>query len=265
MKKLPFILSAVAALGAVFATPSMAGTADTAKNPPQMQVTEPDNGWWYRVAPYIWGTSITGHTGFDPYSVKVDASFGDLLKHFDLGFQAVSEVGYGRWSLGVDVMYARLSGGSDTAGPLFSSAHVTMDEWFITPFVTYNAFKTDQYSFDMVVGGRIFAMKTKLDLGGRAAPSLSFDDSRGWIDPIVGFRGRWLFGEKFFFHYYADIGGFDAASKLTWQALAGFGYRFNNVSSMVVGYRALDDDYHRNGFLLDLNSHGPYIGFEFRW
>jgi hypothetical protein len=80
-----------------------------------------------------------------------------------------------------------------------------------------------------------------------------------------GFRGRDDLGDKFFFNYYGDIGGFDAASKITWQAVAGFGYKINASSAIGLGYRALYDDYHRDNLLLKLLSQEPYIGYEIRF
>jgi hypothetical protein len=57
-----------------------------------------------------------------------------------------------------------------------------------------------------------------------------------------------------------DIGGFDANSKLTWQAFAALGYDATESTRVLVGYRALGYDHDRDGFLYDTVMHGPIIG-----
>lgn len=262
MKLLP-LLTAAAVLAAISPTPVLAGP-DTSKNPPPLQTTEPDNGWWFRAAPYVWATAITGDVGVGPYVTSVDLSISDLLKHFDVGFMMVLEGGYERWGFGTDVIYARVSGSADLNGPFFKSTHLRLEEWYITPRVTWNVFRNQGSDLDLLAGARIFAMDTTLDLQG-GLPAVHAESSKAWIDPIVGFRGRCELGGNFFFNYYGDVGGFDAASKITWQAVAGLGYRLNAASAVGIGYRALGDDYHRDGLLMKIVSHGPYIGFEYRW
>ena len=61
------------------------------------------------------------------------------------------------------------------------------------------------------------------------------------------------------------IGGFGINSDLTWQAQGMLGYEFNELFSMGLGYRALGTDYSKDGFLYDIVSHGPVLGFEVKF
>ena len=60
-------------------------------------------------------------------------------------------------------------------------------------------------------------------------------ESLNIYDPIVGFRGKFLFTKNWFMPYYFDIGGFSVDSDLTMQAYAAIGYRFTDWFSMSLG------------------------------
>ena len=64
---------------------------------------------------------------------------------------------------------------------------------------------------------------------------------------------------------FGDVGGFDAASQFTWQAMAGFGYNFQQYGSLLLGYRAIGTDYTNNGFTYNIIAHGPLLAYEFKF
>ena len=59
-----------------------------------------------------------------------------------------------------------------------------------------------------------------------------------------------------------DIGTGD--TDLTWQALAGIGYRFDRFD-MVAGYRYLKWEFDDNSALDNLDISGPMVGGKFRF
>jgi opacity protein-like surface antigen len=85
------------------------------------------------------------------------------------------------------------------------------------------------------------------------------------VDPIIGFRLQSELTEKLFFRATGDIGGFGVSSDLTWQAMGGFGYRFTERCSGLLGDRAIGTDYTDGGFAHDVTTHGPVIGLGFRF
>src|SRR4051812_44657979 len=80
-----------------FAAPiSIAGAADIAPLP-----TEPE--WTFTLAPYVWAAGLQGKVAqFGLPEVDVDATFGDILKHFDIGVMAAGEVRHDRFSIATD-------------------------------------------------------------------------------------------------------------------------------------------------------------------
>ena len=65
-----------------------------------------------------------------------------------------------------------------------------------------------------------------------------------------------------------NFGGFGVGSDFTWNAQAYVGYEislFGRPTTLLVGYRALYQDYHHNDFEWDVTMHGPVIGTAVRF
>lgn len=247
----------------------LAAAGLTQAGTPATPITSPEpagEGWWFRVAPYGWLTAIEGDVGVGPLSTPVDVSMSDTLDSLDMTFMGVFEAGYGPWSLGVDVMYGKLSQDIEAGGHLFDSFRFEQKQWFITPVVGYRIVDTGSYQMGLYAGARITALE--VDLTGRLAHhsgEITRGEDSSWADPIVGLRGQANMGDHWFFRYSGDIGGFGVNSDLVWSAFAGFGYSFNENASVLLGYRGLGLDYTKDEFSLDIISHGPIMGAEFRF
>lgn len=62
-----------------------------------------------------------------------------------------------------------------------------------------------------------------------------------------------------------DVGGFDAGSRLTWQALGTVNYGWNENWTLHAGYRAPHVDYRKGRFLYDTTMHGPILAATYRF
>jgi opacity protein-like surface antigen len=118
---------------------------------------------------------------------------------------------------------------------------------------------------DLFLGARASDVKLDLKLSSSAlAPQgRSGVKSRSWVDGFLGARLAFPCGERWMLSGYADIGG--GGSDSTWQLAAGADYAFSPAASAKFGYRLLKVDYHRDDFLYDLSSGGPYAGVAIRF
>ncbi len=66
-------------------------------------------------------------------------------------------------------------------------------------------------------------------------------------------------------HRRDGIGGFGAASDLTWNLQGSVGYKFNKCISLEVEYRYFDTDYSDSGFTYDIAQSGALIGLNLRF
>ncbi|MFM8682817.1 MAG: hypothetical protein ACKOEG_03395 [Chthoniobacterales bacterium] len=93
----------------------------------------------------------------------------------------------------------------------------------------------------------------------------SVEQSRWWIDPIVGLRGQVNFSRWFFAAAQADAGGFGAGSQITWNTQATLGVNFSRNIALEAGYRYMYIDYDKDNFLYNVNMPGVFAGLIFKF
>ena len=91
------------------------------------------------------------------------------------------------------------------------------------------------------------------------------EQSRWWIDPIVGLRGQVNFTRWLFAAAQADAGGFGAGSQITWNTQATLGVNFSRNIALEAGYRYMYIDYNKDNFLYNVNMPGVFAGLIFKF
>lgn len=213
--------------------------------------------WKFRVALYGWAQSLDGDVTVRGFTAPVDLKFDDLVQDLDMAFMGLAELSHGRWGLLVDVNYADISD-SLTLPLRGGTIEFNMRQWLINSYLTYGVVRDDATVFDVFAGARLNSMELELDtgLGTRS-------NDKTWVDPLVGLRFQRNLSPSFFFRAVGDIGGFGVSSDLTWQAMAGLGWRFSDNGSALLGYRVIDTDYDHGDFKYDITADGPVLGVEF--
>jgi opacity protein-like surface antigen len=80
---------------------------------------------------------------------------------------------------------------------------------------------------------------------------------------VGGVRGKVALSKKAFVTAKADMGG--GGSKFTYQLFGGVGYSIKENIALIGGYRVLDVNYNKNGFLYNMNQRGPIFGLGFKF
>jgi opacity protein-like surface antigen len=248
---------------ALVSLPAFAGSSAPITEQPITQPAEV-SPWEFRMALYGWAEGLNGDIGFLGRTASVDVSFGDIVKELDMGFMGAFELRRGRWSLVADLVYADI-GAKDKIGDI--SIDFKEQQILGNFTINYEVMKNHSMMFYLYAGARVNWMDLTLELDDSRTPFRDFRESvsQSWVDPIVGARFAANLSEKFFFYTSGDIGGFGVSSQLTWQAMAGFGYRVTENGSLLFGYRAIGTDYTNGGFTYDLVASGPVIGFEYKF
>lgn len=234
-------------------------TAPSGKTP--IPATAPtESPWRFSSTSYGWLTDLSGDLAIRGIKVPLDVGMDDILENLDFSYMGYMEVGYNKWSLGLDVAYARLSDDSTFAtGPISGAASVELEQAFATGRLQYQVLDTEAIQLDLFTGARWNYYDVDLHVD-TPRGDLRRNGGADWFDFIVGARFVAPLSGNWYFQGMGDIGGFGAESDLTWQAAAGIGYRFTPRASVVVGYRAMGTDYDKGEFVLDTVSHGPAIG-----
>lgn len=223
---------------------------------------DPASEWSVRTSFYGWAQGLDGDVGVLGRTAPVDIGFDDILSDLDFAFMGAVEVGYGRWSFLADINYADIGAGYD--GEFGGAGHVDLKQFLGNFLVTYNITTTETLMFDVYGGARVNSMDLDIDFTGpKKKNSFNVSGDKTWVDPVIGARFQAELGNSFFFRALGDIGGFGIESDVTWQAMAGFGYRFNSQCAAFLGYRALGTDYTDGGFTYDVVASGPVIGLQY--
>lgn len=257
-------------------------------------------GWRFTLMPYMWAINLNGTTAMRGETLGVNATFIDALTRssaFPLAFMGRAEAENGPfWAYG-DVVWAQMRfGGSAISlrsplADLSVAASVNgrlkatigigeagfgyeLARWKLT------SAPASFTAIDAYTGLRYVNMTSDIDADVTAAvatPILReaiYDRTRRfgtgtlwWMDPVVGLRMRHSFAPGSKFEVRADIGGFGAGSKFSWQFYGGYSADFDYNAThftALVGYRALGMDFSKyvegreNG--MNLIIHGPVAG-----
>lgn len=250
--------------GALLALVVTAGTVSAADMDaaPPLEPPPAETGWTFSFAPYVWLAGIDGHVAqFGLPKVKVDASISDVLSNFDIGIMGAGEARYGRFSLATDLFYVKLSADKATPrGVVANDVDATIRNFMWTGAASYSVILEEQGNLDFFAGMRVWSTETKISFSGGLLDGVSAKDSKTWVDPLVGMKGRYNFTQDIYFTGWGMVGGFGANSKIMWDVMGGLGYSFNEMFSVVAGYRGLGVDYSHNGFVYDVVQHGPIFG-----
>ncbi len=239
--------------------------------------------WTFRVTPYAWATSLSGHTTIKGFTTDIDASFFDILRHtqFPKGLFEVAAFGearYGRFAILTDIAYLKLGIGvnesrSRNIGQLATlgigaSAGLTVQMVVAELAAAYEVAHWGATmspgsgtALDLYAGGRLWWQQgdARLTVSGTLAGlgpfglkfngdgTLSAEGTKQWIDPVIGARLRHQFAPGLNLIVSGDVGGFDVGSRFSWQALAALDYDFMKTNSAIwsgmIGYKALYVDY----------------------
>jgi len=257
-------------------------------------------GWRWLVMPYVWVINMNGTMTLRDQTLGTDATFIDALTRssaFPLAFMGRVETSNGPFFAYGDLAWARIRFAGSTLSlrsPIADLAvAANVDARLRTTVAIGEAgfgyelarFKlmsapASFTAFDAYAGLRYVNFGLNLNANVTAAASwpLFGVDRFGarsvlgsgalwWMDPVIGLRMRHSFAPGSQFEARADIGGFGAGSKFSWQFYGAYNYDFQ-VSGMnltgLVGYRALGVNFAKyvDGRENGINAviHGPVMG-----
>lgn len=223
--------------------------------------------WSFSISPYVWAASLEGTVGVAGLpSVEINAGFDDILRNLDFAAMTLAELRYQRFGIYADLVLTNISVDGDTPREILFDDADLRTELFIGTFGgAYRLLEGERGGLDLLAGARVWSVDTRLDLNGGILDDQEFESNQNWVDPVIGIKGRLNLGHGLYLNGLAHIGGFGAASDLTWDVFGGIGYQFNETVSALAGYRHLEVDYDRAGFKFDVELSGPVIGATIRF
>jgi hypothetical protein len=238
---------------------------------PGATAAPPSDGWTVTLAPYLWLASMDGNAAVGGVETDVDVPLSDLLKDLSGGAMMIVDVEKGRFGIGVNGLFVRVSPDSEV-GPIDIDATTDSGQLAIAPYYRLVEWQYGVSSsgrpLRLVVapeaGFRYTYMRTELEV--RGGPTV--DGSESWVDPLVGSRIGLDLSDSWAIAGEANVGGFGVGSDFTWNVQAFVGYRttlFGRDTTFALGYRALSQDYDDGDFEWDVTMHGPVLGAAVRF
>jgi hypothetical protein len=226
---------------------------------------QPNHGnWHFQFTPYLWVAGISGRAGIGNLDVNVESGITNENVNINFGFMGTFEARKDRFIILTDVQYSNLGSELPTPGPLFSSATAEFKTFVLDPEVGYRVVRKEGGAFVDVVGGiRYWHLRTDLAFTQGLLAPISVTSSKGWVDGVGGIRGKALISRRLFVTGKADLGG--GGSNLSYQLFGGVGLLLGKRFALIGGYRDLDVNYNKDGFLFDMALHGPVFGMSIRF
>jgi len=228
------------------------------------QATSATDEWQFQLTPYLWIASISGRGGIGNLIVDTDTSVTDSDVELNFGFMATFEARKNKFVFLTDLQYSDLSTERGNPGPFFSSSRASFKTFVFDPEVGYRILDNEKGAFVDVLGGiRYWHLNATIDFRAGILPAVQASRSRSWVDGVVGLRGKAALSPRWFVSGKADLGG--GGSNFTYQLFGGVGVNLGKRLALIGGYRDLNVNYNKDGFLFDMSLHGPVLGFGLKF
>jgi opacity protein-like surface antigen len=241
-----------------------------------------------------WMAGVSGNSGVKGVVTSPDVSFDQILTHLTHVPLSLSvDVRYQRWEFFGDGLYMEVGASATLPGLLFTNANIHLKTGFAEGFVGYRVINCDKAALSFFAGARysyqggdisivnngdarLVRLRQLLGIRNR----LDFSDSTGWVDPVIGTRGKVKIWRATSLYAEADVGGFDAnsssafeirregrtiaresvdSSDWSYQVQGGLEFQLSRWFWAQVSWRYLKYDYKQEGFTNKTALNGPQV------
>lgn len=205
--------------------------------PPALAQSQTGSGksaeeWNFTLAPYLMVPWMDGTTALRGQEIKVNVGPSEIFSNLQFGVMGYFEARKSRWAVGADAVYMALGATVDRP-----SANVDFNQGAYA----FTAIRELNRKVDFLAGVRWNVLQGKFEL--KAPIQSTVEQTKQWIDPIVGLRLRQSLGGHWHFTMQGDIGGFSAGSKFAWQLFPVVGVDVGKRTTIGIGYRVLGMNY----------------------
>lgn len=250
--------------GTVAAALAMLAAPASAQQSAAQPLPDWSDGWSGQATIYLWVPSFNGAQEGPDGQPLVDLDQNDVLSRLDMAFMGAAELRKGKWGLLFDAVYADLSNhGEWVQQRIDTKTSIRLGVYTLA--AAYRLYD-DSRTFGEVYGGARF-FDARLDFGiATQNNGADGDATLDWADPIVGVRGATPLSEHWSVSGFADVGGFDGSSDLSWEIYGGANYAFGEHWAGSIGYRYLSILYQASDRAkLDMNVQGPVLGITYKF
>jgi opacity protein-like surface antigen len=276
----------------------MAGVeSDYSKSPPPLAPPpwcETPPPFEIRIGIPGWLAGLSGDTGVKGVVSSPDVSFDQLLRHLThVPIVLSADIRYQRWEFFGDGQYMEVGASATLPGLLFTNANLHLKSGLAEGFLGYRLINCNKAALSLFAGARYSYMGGDLSIfdNGDArlvilrrllgiSKKLDFSGSTGWVDPVIGARGKVKIWKAISLYAEGDVGGFDAnsgsafethrqgrtlvktpvsSSDWSYQVQGGIEVQLTRSIWSQLGWRYLKYDYVSGGFTNKTALNGPFV------
>jgi opacity protein-like surface antigen len=277
---------------------AMAGVeSDYSKSPPPLAPApwcETPPPFEIRIGIPGWLAGLSGDTGVKGVVSSPDVSFDQLLRHLThVPIVLSADIRYQRWEFFGDGQYMEVGASATLPGLLFTNANLHLKSGLAEGFLGYRLINCNKAALSLFAGARYSYMGGDLSIfdNGDArlvilrrllgiSKKLDFSGSTGWVDPVIGARGKVKIWKAISLYAEGDVGGFDAnsgsafqvqrqgrtlvktpisSSDWSYQVQGGIEVQLTRSMWSQLGWRYLKYDYVSEGFTNKTELNGPFV------
>jgi len=225
---------------------------------PGLVTAQQNDGWNFRITPYMWLLALDGTTAAAGNDVPLDADFGDILDLLNIALSANMEWSNGEWFVVLDPMYAELEAPIETGGAIGGTTEIELI--IVDALLGFNVAE----HVDIYGGARYYDQD--ITIVPNMMPSIGLGDA--WTDFILGVRFHGDINDRWGFAGKLDVAaGGDSDSAFYAQVV--FQRRIGDNKHFDIGYRYYDVDYESGSglslFKWDVAHSGPLVGFSWEF
>ena len=224
-----------------------------------------EKAWDFTLAPYLWFAGIEGEVatipGLPVAPIKVSPS--QALEDTEASLMLAFVANKGHQGVGVDFFYSDVQSDEELVPQLGLMLKSTSKTTVASVQYHYALGETGLKLFG---GARYWKIDTELAFSGGLGilDGQTVRHKEDWVDPIVGIRGRYNFGDSpFFAGGILAAGGFGIGSELFIDLTGTIGYQWTPAIATSVGYRLYDLEYEEGDFYYDVRQEGWLLAL--RW
>jgi len=278
---------------ALFAGSEYDISKETPPAPPQPWCETPET-LEIRIGAPGWLAGVSGDVGVKGVVSDVDVRFDQMFRHLThVPIALAADIRYRRWEFFGDGQYLEVGDSATLPGLLFTDANVHLKVGGAGGFFGYRLINCDKAWLTLFAGARYTYMEGDLSIFNNGDArlvilrrllgirnKLDFSDSTGWVDPVIGTRGKVKIWRATSLYAEADVGGFDAnsssafeieregrtiarepvdSSDWSYQVQGGLEFQISRSFWAQVGWRYLKYDYNQGGFTNKTALSGPQV------
>ena len=226
--------------------------------------------WTFNLTPYIWFAGVDGESSTIPPlpAAPIEVSPSDAVEDTEVSYMAMFSATKGRHGVLVDFIYADVRTDEELVEELGLNLRATSKSTLASLAYVYQFYAESDSQLDVFAGARYWDVETVLKFSGGQGllDGRRVDNAEDWIDPLLGLKGRKQLGDsRFYLAGWASMGGFGGGSDLFYDLSLSLGYQWSEAIGTTLGYRLLDVDYEKDGFLYDIEQSGVTLGLTWRF